>query len=237
MLNVFVAGATSFTGRAIAHQNEAAHQVHLRLQVRPSSKNDAALGEDKRIVRVDLDDHAELCTAMEGCEAVFQLIGTVKARFADDGDYEQVDYGTTQKLLAAAKKAGVRHFILLSSVGAGIGLGRYLTWKKKTEQLVADSGLAYTLVRPSYLAGDEDFPERSEFINGQAFMTGLSDTPFGAAFATLRPMPIQDLAQAFLHLVNAGSQKILSGTPLFRFIKNAKLQNIKLQCDDGTNAK
>lgn len=218
----FIAGATSFTGRAIAHQDAAKHGVELRLQVRPGSRNTSALGDDNRIVRVSLDEPDALSESMRGCDAVVQLIGTIKDRFSVDGDYEKVDYNTTVQLLAAAKTAGVKHFLLLSSVGAGVGVGSYLAWKKKTEQKVIESGIGYSLVRPSAFAGDDKFTERKALTNTQAFMSGLTDTPFGAAFATLRPMPIQGLARIFLELVKRGpQQKALSGAALFQIIRES----------------
>ena len=76
-----------------------------------------------------------LTEGMRGCDAVVQLIGTVKARFAD-GDYDDIDYGTTVALGEAAKAAGVPRLLLLSSVGAGSARGSYLAVKRKTESWV-----------------------------------------------------------------------------------------------------
>lgn len=220
--SAFIAGGTSFTGRAVAHQDADAHGVDLKLQVRPGSKNKALLDDDPRICEVALDDHDGLVAAMQGCDCVVQLIGTVMARFNEDGDYEAVDYGTTVQLVAAAKAAGVPHFALLSSVGAGTGMGPYLSWKKKTEQHVKDSGLGYTLVRPSYLAGDDVFTDRKKLTNTTAFLGGMSDSPLGAPFAIIRPIPIQGLARAFLLLVHDGPVNgVLTGQQLFRVVRKA----------------
>ena len=220
----FVAGATGFTGRALAHQDIGEHGVDCVLQVRPRSKQRKKLGNDSRIVDVGLSEHTALVDHMSGCDAVMQLIGTVRARFSEAGTYEEVDYNTTLQLLDAAKRAEVAHFILLSSVGAGVGVGSYLAWKKKTEQAVIASGLPYTLVRPGYLAGDETFTERKPVVNTQAFMNGLSDTPVGAAFATLRPINIQLLARVLLRLVRTGpTGGVLTGRGLFRFAREQNL--------------
>lgn len=216
-LIAFVAGATGFTGGALAAQDTSPYGVELRLQVRPGSKSRAALGDDPRVVEVALDDAPALVSAMRGARAVVQLIGTVRARFDEATSYETVDYGTTLSLLAAAKECDVEHFVLLSSVGASTGLGPYLAWKKKTEDAVRESGLGYTVLRPSYLAGDARFTERRAVPNMSAFMNGLSDTPLGSPFALLRPINIQTLARAILACIERGpSNSAVGGNELFK---------------------
>ena len=211
----FVAGATGFTGRALAHQ-PVVPEVSLTLQVRPGSSSRAKLGDDPRIAEVDLGDREALVAALQGQHAVVQLIGTVRAKFDEATSYESVDYGTTVALLQAAQRAGVEHFVLLSSVGAGMGLGSYLAWKKKTEQAVRQSGLGFTLLRPSYLAGDDEMTERRAARYTSAFLSGMGDTPFGHPFAAVRPINIQVLAQIILEVVRRGpSNKVLMGHGLF----------------------
>lgn len=216
----FVAGATGFTGRALARQDAGRFGADLRLQVRPGSSSRAALADDPRVVEVGLDDPAALEGAIEGCDTVVQLVGTVRARFDEKTSYESVDYGTTVALLAAARRCRVDHFVLLSSVGAGTGAGSYLQWKKKTEQAVKDSGLGYTILRPSYLAGDEVMTERRPATFSSAFLGGMADTPFGAPFANLRPINIQVLARIILEVVRRGPRdRVLVGNGLFRIAR------------------
>ena len=117
-----------------------------RPHARAAGKLDGAVVCDPR-------DVAALTAGMRGCDAVVQLIGTVRARF-DDGDYDDIDYGTTVALGEAAKAAGVPRLLLLSSVGAGSARGSYLAAKRKTEEWVEASGLEYTLVRPSVIGGE-----------------------------------------------------------------------------------
>ncbi len=220
----FIAGASGFTGRALAAQDPREHHIDLTLQVRPGSAQRTKLGPDARVVELDVKDPVALEAAVEGQDAVVQLIGTMRHRFAETGDYEAVDFDTTRALVDAARRKHVGHFVLLSSVGAGLGLGSYLAWKKKTEGLVTGSGLPYTILRPSVLAGDAAFDERPKLSNTQAFMNGLSDTPLGAPFATLRPMPIQLLARIILALIAGGPLgRVLVGRSLFLYARQQGL--------------
>ena len=209
----FIAGSTGFTGRALARAPRR-DDVTLRLHVRQKSSSRAHIDDPRRVVTpFDVDALAE---AMDGCDACVQLIGTVRKKFDAHTSYESVDFGTTQTLLAAARHADVPHFVLLSSAGAQTGLGAYLAWKKRTEELVRNSGRGYTILRPGYLAGDNENPERAKLVGLQAFLAGLSDTPFGAPFAHLRPINIQTLAAILLDVIAyPPKNQILGGPALF----------------------
>jgi uncharacterized protein YbjT (DUF2867 family) len=149
MAKLFIAGATGATGRVLVP--EAERRGHdLVLHVRPQSKDKSPLGKDPRAAIFDLSDHAALTTALAGCDAVISLVGTMKKRFAAGDTYETSDLGSTRALVAAAKEAKVPRFLLLSSVGAG-GTGAYLKMKGECERIVTDSGLGYTIFRPSVL--------------------------------------------------------------------------------------
>lgn len=215
----FVAGATGFTGRALARQDAASFGVELALHVRDRARGAAVLGEGHRFVEGSLDDAPALTTALTGMDAVVQLIGTVRAKFDEKTSYESVDYGTTVALVDAARRARVPHFVLLSSIGAGTGLGAYLAWKKRTESVVVNSGIPCTILRPSYLAGDDVMTDRAPATALSALLGGMSDNPLGAPFALIRPIPIQGLARVILDVVRAGPPadgvEILRGEGLF----------------------
>nr|UXE45708.1 hypothetical protein Hi04_10k_c5202_00017 [uncultured bacterium] len=89
---------------------------------------------------------------------MLQLIGTMRRRFAQGDTYETSDIGTTRQLVDAAKRENVDHFILLSSVGAGRPVGAYLRAKAQAEAMVLNSGIPFTLVRPSAFDGKERRP-------------------------------------------------------------------------------
>src|SRR4051812_48786107 len=113
MPTAFVAGATGYTGRALV---EELAQGKSSWSARPHARSAGKVPGDGVVV-CDPNDVKSLAEGMRGCDAVVQLIGTVRKNFAD-GDYEKIDYGTTVSLCAAAKAAGVPRLLLLSSVGA-----------------------------------------------------------------------------------------------------------------------
>jgi NADH dehydrogenase len=221
---VFVAGATGFLGRAMTELDPAEHGCELVLQVRPGSSSRQRLADDARVVEVSLEDEDALAQAMAGCDSVVQLIGTTRARFADNGDYEAVDYGTTVKLVAAAERAGVEQFVFLSSVGAGTGLGRYFHFKREAERAVRASAMTSTCLRAPWIGGDKEHPERRSFAAIGAFLRGFADTPLGGPALDLRPMNVVLQARVILHVVREGGPTgVLRGRRMWELAKDNHL--------------
>lgn len=150
---LFVAGATGATGRVLVPMAE-----RWGLAVVPHVRPGRAHSPYPNAAVVELADREATSEAMRGCTTVIQLIGTMRKRFASGDTYETSDIGTTRQLCQAAADAGVDHFILLSSVGAGRPFGAYLRAKAVAEDIVRQSGLAWTIFRPSALMGGERRP-------------------------------------------------------------------------------
>jgi len=72
---------------------------------------------------------------------------------------EQVDWIGQKNQIDMAKEAGVKHVVLVSSMGGTdpnnslnkIGDGNILLWKRKAEQYLINSGLKYTIIHPGGL--------------------------------------------------------------------------------------
>ncbi|MGW3123750.1 NAD(P)H-binding protein [Streptomyces sp. NPDC001107] len=89
-------------------------------------------------------DRASVEAAMAGAEAAF-LVGVFGP---DDAEHDR-------GLVEAARAAGVRRIVKLSSIGTGDpDLGVFATWHMPGEQAVRDSGLEWTVLRPSSFASN-----------------------------------------------------------------------------------
>jgi uncharacterized protein YbjT (DUF2867 family) len=152
---------------------------------------------------------------MDGCDAVLSTIGTTRARSGPGVSYETVDYGTTALLLAAARAVKARHFVLMSSIGAGRPVGPYLAWKARAERAVIDSGVPFTIVRPSFLTGEgRPFPRIAD-----AAVDALARLPLlSGPLRDFRSIPIHVLAWNFVRILTARGDlgKILTGRDLWR---------------------
>jgi len=97
-------------------------------------------GQGVEGVQFDWDKPETFGPALKGVEKVFVLTPIAE---------KQVEY--TQALVDAAKKAGVKHIVKLSVMGAdsepGIALGRM---HRGAEKAIKDSGIAWTMLRPTF---------------------------------------------------------------------------------------
>lgn len=205
---LFIAGATGAVGGVLVPLADR-HGIAVVPHVRPKS---AATLTHSAKVAIELDDAARLAKAMEGCSTVVQLIGTMKKRFADGDTYESSDIGTTRSLVAAAKQAGVDHLVLLSSVGAGRPFGAYLQAKAKAEALVRESGIDFTVLRPSAFQDRE-----GQSMPGARALTSL------LGLTKYQPITLLELASALLQVSKdrAPLGVALEGKPLWSVVSAA----------------
>lgn len=162
---------------------------------------------------VDLADLPGLSAAMRGCTTVVQLIGTMRHRFASGDTYETSDIGTTAQLIAAAKAVGVDHFVLLGSAGTGRPIGAYLKAKARAEALVRESGIPWTIFRPSALVGGERKP--IPLLKGVTRLFGLK---------AYEPISLEELSAAMLQAAvdRAPLGAVLEGASLWDLVGRAR---------------
>ncbi len=97
----------------------------------------------------DLTDPASLDAA---CQGVDTVITTATAALRSGKDtLEAVDLKGTLNLIAAAKRASVRHFTYTSALARNINIPGLPQFKALCENAVKESGMEYTTLRPSCL--------------------------------------------------------------------------------------
>lgn len=221
-MSIFVAGATGATGEVFVPMATRAG-VELRLHVRPQTASKTALGQDPRARVFDLSDRQALLQALAGCDAVVSFVGTMRARFQVGDTYESSDIASTRLLVDGARAAAVPRFLLLSAVGAG-GAGAYLKMKGECERIVKESGLRYTIFRPSALVsppageaatshhGRREVPPIASWV-----MTGVGKLPGLRGWVDrYKPIPITVVCRAFLRVLEKPRDgEILEGTELW----------------------
>lgn len=194
---VFVAGASGYTGRALV-ATLANLGATTYAHIRPESRSLTALSMQFASEGARVDTTPWEASAMQARMAelaphvVYCLVGTTKAtaraeRAARGGtvDYETVDYGLTALLVSACVRSGRRpRFVYLSSAGVTPrASGAYLRARWKAEEAVRHSNLPYTIVRPSFITG-EDRPESRPLERGLAVVSDGLLRGIGALGAT-----------------------------------------------------
>ena len=152
-MKVLVIGATGRTGKDVVRLSASEREVRATVRKREDAPALEALGAET--VLADLTKKDTLLPALRGCDAVVCAAGA-----GVGGDPEEVDHQGTVDLVRAAEAAGVARFILISSVGTTYPekmppmLGPYLRAKRKAEEVLEESSLEYTIVRPGGLTDD-----------------------------------------------------------------------------------
>lgn len=112
---------------------------------------------------VSFDDVRPYYHYMRG-DVMFCALGTTIKKAGSQENFRKADYGYVLNFALAAKAMEVKHFVLVSSIGANSNSKSfYLRVKAETENAVINTGIEkITILRPSMLLG-----KREEFRAGE----------------------------------------------------------------------
>jgi uncharacterized protein YbjT (DUF2867 family) len=153
---VLIAGATGLIGRDIALKvKEAGYTV--RAMTRNPEKARAEFGDTYEWVAGDVRDFDSLARAIKGADYVISSINGDSRTGPLSPEF--IDFAGNRNLIDAAKVAGAKHFVLISSATSGpqvdqsqnpaSGYVRY--FKTKAEAYLRATGLSHTIVAPGRL--------------------------------------------------------------------------------------
>jgi uncharacterized protein YbjT (DUF2867 family) len=158
-----------------------------------------------RCVSGGLFDPTALDQALEGVTAVVHLVGIIRQNPRHGVTFHHIHVEGTQAVLDAARRNGVRRFIHMSALGTRPDApSQYHQTKYLAEQSVRQSGLDWTIFRPSLIHGPGGEFMQMEFswVAGKA-PPFLFMPYFGAGFlglggaGELQPVFVEDVARAF----------------------------------------
>lgn len=119
-MKALVTGGTGFVGSHVVRAlNEAGHTA--RVLHRSSSRLDALAGLTYESAIGDILDESALVAASQGCDWVFHVAAVADYWRADKSRMFEANVEGTRRVLAAARKAGVRRVVFTSS-GAAVGI-------------------------------------------------------------------------------------------------------------------
>jgi uncharacterized protein YbjT (DUF2867 family) len=153
-MTVLVTGGTGFVGPHVVHALRA-RDVPVRALVRDRRRGARLVSWGAELVEGDVTDPVSLRTASAGVDAVVHLVAIIRGSRAD---FERVMAQGTRNVVAAAKEAGIRRFVLASALGLDERTKDavpYFAAKWEMERAVKESGLEYVILRPSFVFGKD----------------------------------------------------------------------------------
>ena len=191
---IAITGATGFIGRAIVAQARAAgHQVRAIVRD-PRSAKWLADQFNCELVAGNVVDAGSLTTAVHGVHGVVHLVGIIRERGALTLD--RVHRLGTANIVAATQQAGVKQFIHMSALGTRPGAcSQYHQTKWAAEEIVRQSGLDWTIFRPSlvYGPGNQSITELAKIVRMAPVIPVL-----GNGRSKIQPVSVAVVAEAFV---------------------------------------
>lgn len=232
---ILVAGSTGLLGSEICRQLTA-QQKKVRALVRKTSateKIDALKQMGCSLTEGDFKDKASLAVACKGCDTVITTVSSTISHQEGD-NIQTVDHDGNLSLVAAAKEAGVKHFIFISGrFDMEIGLS-LVTAKRATELTIINSGMNYTILRASFfmeiwlspLLGF-NYPEHKAQVygDGQSAVSYVSykDVAAFAAGSVNNP-------EAFNSVIEVGGPEALSQVNVVKIFEQTAGVPFEVQC-------
>jgi len=197
---ILVTGGTGFIGPRVVHALRERDKEVRALVRNPSGKAATTLAAwGAELVRGDMTDRESLRGAVEGSEVVVHLVAI---RQGSGEQFRRVMEDGTRNLVAAAKEAGVKRFVLMSALGTTEetkDLVPYYHAKWEEEQAVSGSGLEHVIFRPSFVfAKDGGILPTFRRLAKVAPVTPIT----GSGKQRIQPIWIDDVAAYFAQSVD-----------------------------------
>ncbi|HEX8523858.1 MAG TPA: complex I NDUFA9 subunit family protein [Tepidisphaeraceae bacterium] len=202
---IFVTGASGFVGTAVVEELlSRGYDVSALSNRRKLSVQDPRL----RTTQGDLFNPRALDEGLRDCDAVIHLVGIIMEKPSAGVTFSRIHFEGTQQIVDATKRAGIRRYVHMSALGTRpSAVSDYHKTKWRAEEYVRQSGLDWTVIRPSMIHGP-----RGEFIQMEAQWARhrapapIFFMPFmpyfgGKRAGRLQPVYVGDVARAFVDAV------------------------------------
>jgi uncharacterized protein YbjT (DUF2867 family) len=219
-----ITGAFSYTGKYITRRLLAMGKEVRTLTGHPNNPN--PFGKQVCVYPFNFDNPRALIETLRGATTLYN---TYWIRFAHGSLTFDDAVANTRILFKAAKEAGVQRVVHVSITNpSATSRLPYFKGKALLEQTLLDSGLSYSIVRPTVIFGDEDI-----LINNIAWL--IRRFPvfpiFGSGSYQLQPIYVEDMADLVVKAGQARNNEMFdaAGPDVFTFEALVRLIAAKLE--------
>ena len=160
------------------------------------------------VVKGDIQNKNAILETMQGAEAVIYTIGIIREFPKKGVTFKELHLNGLKRCLELALKIGVKRFILMSANGVRPDGTAYQRTKWQADEALKESGLNWTIFRPSLIFGDPGGEGRPEFCTqirddmlslpfpAPLFFNGLF--PFNAGSFSMSPIHVKNVSEFFV---------------------------------------
>ena len=217
LTTIAVIGGSGFVGRHLCHRLAAeGYRVRVATRDRERAKDSLIFLPTVEVESVNVHDPRELEGFVRGADAVVNLVGVLHDGGGPES-FQAAHVDLAGKVVRACRDAQVARLLHMSALRADRSApSNYLRSKADAEAVVRESGLAWTVFRPSVIFG-----------RGDRFLSLFSELlcVFPVVFlacpdARFQPVFVEDVAEAFARSLadpaSAGKSYDLCGPTVYR---------------------
>ena len=203
MSSLLITGASGFIGQALLRKLNLGQFDQVYCLSRGGTNVTASLSATTniRVLQGNIFDTEVYSPSLKQCDTVMHLAAVTGK--ASERDYFTVNTDGTKVLLAECQKAGATRFLYVSSIAVkfnDISGYPYARSKMAAEAAVRESGLNYTIVRPTIVLGQDASILKSLSTLGKPPIIPM----LGDGQAKIQPIYVDDLVDCLLFIMGQG---------------------------------
>ena len=206
-MKVAIVGGTGFIGRNLATALiDRGHAVTVIARYRPAGLVDCP-NLDFRCANVGTPE--SLTNAFQGVDCVVYSVGILREDRNSGQTFESVQLRGVENVVNEARSAGVERIVLVSANGAKRDGTPYQSTKFRAEEIVRNSGMEFSILRPSVVFGDS---QGSQEFSWQLYRDIVRPPLPGPNFIArwlpprrdvlMSPVAIQDVVEAIVRQID-----------------------------------
>jgi NADH dehydrogenase len=232
---ILITGASGAMGRVLTERLHEKGEL-LRACVVPEDPNVGRIARFCADIRyADIADAASLVGICKGIDIVYHLAAIIISN--NERDFTSVNREGTRNLVEEAKRQGVGHFIYISSASVVYPHPTpYSLSKRKAEEIVVNSGIPYTIIRPTLVYGKKGGLEFDRYLQ---YLKQFPIVPFiGNGKSLKRPVFVEDIISGLVALL--GNKNVFgkiynfSGAQSISMLDFTRLCLVLLHCQHKT---
>ena len=213
-MKVAMFGGTGFVGSYIVDKLISEAFIP-KLLIRKGSESKAQTRCE--LISGNIQDKSAVRKTIEGTDAVIYNIGIIRQFPQQNITFNELHVHGVKSCIEVAKSIGVKRFILMSANGVKSNGTEYQRTKWQADELLIQSGLNWTIFRPSLIFGDPRGHGRPEFCTqikkdmlslpfpAPLFYKGI--WPRNAGVFAMTPIHVENVADFFVKALNMEKSK------------------------------